>query len=113
MAERKIQILEGQPVQGGQAGFLGPRRALPQPHARPVAVLLNENDAGGLEGAAECIDCPGLSRQVSRAGLEPLYRGERHTRCFGEISLLPSEQRSRGANLLACDQVGSPENRSR
>jgi hypothetical protein len=72
---------------GGQAGFLGPWRGIPQPHAWPLAI--GELHAGRFEGAlstsADAIGDSGM------ACLQPLYGQWGHSNLFGKIGLRPSD----------------------
>jgi hypothetical protein len=44
------------------------RSPLPQPHPGPTAVLINELDAGGLQGSADCGDGGSIGLSV---GFDP------------------------------------------
>ena len=59
---------------------------LPQPHPRPAAVLLDEDDAGGFEGGADGGNGVGRSSRLARP-FGPLYRHAGHLSCIGHLGL--------------------------
>jgi hypothetical protein len=62
-----------------------------QTDAGSSTILRNEFDTCFFEGITQFRNCPFLRRQRTRLSLKPLYAGQRHSGCLGEIALLPSE----------------------
>lgn len=71
---------------------------IPQTHARAVAVLVDEDDAGGFEGLADGGKVVGNGRPLAR--FEFRECGACDPSAFGQLSLRPIQEASRGARLL-------------
>ena len=73
-----------------------PCHSLPQPHARPAAVLRNKHDPGGFQGIAQGIYRAGLHALTS---LEPCHGSWSYLGSFGEVSDAPSKSSARHLTL--------------
>src|SRR5271155_334985 len=71
--------------------------ALPQPHARPLAILIDENHAGRMKGVAHVIESAGVGLALPE--LEVRDRRLSALRCDGQVVLRPSDEPPRGAAL--------------
>jgi hypothetical protein len=72
-----------------------------QPHARSLAVLGDEDHAGGFEGGAKGSNSALLGTQCARLRFETFDGWEGDLGGFGQMLLLPAEQSPGGTNLFA------------
>ena len=73
---------------------------LAKANARSSAIFCDELNASLFKGFSQFQYCPFLCSECTRLSFEPFHAGKRHSRGFGEFTLLPSQKRSRRSNLL-------------